>query len=252
MHVIVCVKQAVDVDQVKIDPQTLEPITFPTKLDDLSKNALEEAVRIKERFGGKVTVIVVGDKVSGVVKEALAIGGDEAKVVTVRELIDTESTALTIAEIVRKIEDFDLLLFGEASIDTHTSQVGPRVAEILKLPILTFVRKIEKIDVESRKIVVLRDLEEWFERVEASMPAVLTVTNEINEPRLPSLSQILKAAKKPVETFEASELGVRIGSNIEVLRNKAPRIDRKKRIYKEDVDGAVNEIVSELIKEGIL
>ena len=252
MHIVVGVKQVYDVDQIKIDPSTLEPIyDVPLKLDDLSKNALEEAVRIKENSGGKITVITLdGEKIGEAVKEALAIGGDEAKIISSGgEFLDTASTASAIARIIKSLGDVDLILFGHASVDTYTGQIGPRVAEILGLPVVTQVREIK---VEGDTIKAVRDLEDSFEEVEVKLPCVLTVTNEINEPRLPSLSQILGARKKPVEEKNISDLGVEADTGVEVLYNRAPKVERKGKVYQEDIDKAVREIVSELMKEGII
>ncbi len=252
MHMVVGVKQVYDVDQIKIDPDTLEPVyDVPLKLDDLSKNALEEAVKIKESSGGKITVIILnGVKVSEAVKEALAMGGDEAKVILSDDLfLDTASTASAIAEVIKSLGDVDLVLFGHASVDTYTGQTGPRVAEILGIPVVTQVRELR---VNGDTLIAVRDLEDSFEEVEVKMPCVITVTNEINEPRLPSLSQILGARKKPVEEIRIDNLGVNTDSGIEILSNRAPRVERKRKIYTDDFDNAIHEIVSELTKEGII
>ena len=251
MHIVVGVKQSIDVDQIKIDPKTLEPLPdYPLKLDDLSKNALEEAIRIKEKFGGKVTALTLdGGKVGEAVKEALAIGADEAKVILSNgEFLDTATTAAAIAKVIESLGHVDLILFGYASIDSYTGQVGPRVAEILALPVVTLVREIK---FENGRLIATRDLEDCIEEVEVTLPCVLTVTNEINEPRLPSLAQILGARKKPVEEIRLSELGLEAKSGIEILSNRAPKIERKRKVYL-DVDKAVKEIVSELTKEGVL
>lgn len=252
MHMVVGVKQVYDVDQIKIDPDTLEPVyDVPLKLDDLSKNALEEAVKIKENSGGKITVVILnGVKVGEAVKEALAMGGDEAKVILTDDLfLDTASTASAIAEVIKSLDDVDIVLFGHASVDTYTGQTGPRVAEILGIPVVTQVRELR---VNGYNLIAVRDLEDSFEEVEVKMPCVITVTNEINEPRLPSLSQILGARKKPVEEIRIDDLGVNTDSRIEILSNRAPRVERKRKIYTDDFDKAIREIVSELTKEGII
>ena len=251
MQIVVGVKQSIDVDQIKIDPKTLEPLPdYPFKLDDLSKNALEEAIRLKEKFGGKVIAVILnGGKVGEAVKEALAIGADEAKVIRSNgEFLDTATTAAAIAKVIASLGDVDLILFGHASIDSYTGQVGPRVAELLGLPVVTLVREVKP---ENGKLIATRDLEDCIEEVEVKLPCVLTVTNEINEPRLPSLAQILGARKKPVGEVSFADLGLKAKSHIEILSNRAPRIERKRKVYS-DVDEGVKEIVSELTKEGVL
>jgi electron transfer flavoprotein beta subunit len=251
MQVVVGVKQVFDVDQIKIDPNTREPMyDAPLKLDDLSKNALEEAIRIRESKGGKVTAILVGgERINEAVKEALAIGADEAKVILAEGFLDTAATAKAISEVIKSLENFDLILFGHASVDSYSGQVGPRVAEILGLPVVTHAREIE---VENGVVRVVRDLEESFEEVQTRMPCVLTVTNEINEPRLPTLSQILTARKKPSEVIKLSDLGLVIERKIEIVSNLAPKLERKRKVYRDDLESAVREIVSELKREGIL
>ncbi len=252
MHIAVGVKQVYDVDQIKIDPRTLEPVyDVPLKLDDLSRNALEEAIRIKEITGGKITVIILnGVKIGEAVKEALAMGGDEAKIILSEGgFLDTAITASAIAEVIKSLKDVDLVIFGHASVDTYTGQTGPRVAEILGVPVVTQVRELR---VNDGALTAIRDLEDSLEEVEIKLPCVITVTNEINEPRLPSLSQILGARKKPVEELELSDLGIDLERGIEILHNRAPRVERLKRIYRDDTDIAAREIISELKKEGII
>jgi|Deesub1362A_J573_1020465.scaffolds.fasta_scaffold00209_24 electron transfer flavoprotein beta subunit len=252
MKIIVGIKQVYDVDQIRIDQETREPVLdVPLKIDDLSKNALEEAVKLKEKHGGHIYAILInGPKAGEAVKEALAIGADEAYIVdTSNKEVDTRITSKIFSALVRKVE-FDLILLGHASVDSYTGQLGPRVGEILGIPVITHVREIQ---VNDGKLIATRDLETEFEIVAVSMPALITVTNEINEPRLPSLSQILSARKKPIHTLTLEEVGIAEESlYVNIISNKAPRMERKRKIYEDEHDTGLQEMISDLVKEGVI
>jgi electron transfer flavoprotein beta subunit len=267
MNIIVCMKQVIDLEQIRIKPNTREPVIegLPLLFGDFEKCALEEAVRIKEKHGGKVTALAVGSpKLKDTIKEALAIGADEAIILT--ELIfqdsDAMGSALVIAKTIEKIGDYDLILMGDSSADEYSGEIPPRVAELLDLPQVGFVREIElgtdsdQIP-EANKIRVVRDMEDVLEVVEVTMPAVIGVTSELNTPRLAPLSAILKASRKPIHEWGPDDIGVvqdEVGANaslVEVLSNLAPAYDRKGIIY-EDAEEGVEEIVKALQQEGAL
>jgi len=133
--------------------------------------------------------------------------------------------------------------------------VGPRLAEILDLPQITYVRELEVAD---GKVKAVRNMEESFEVVEADLPAVVTVAAEINTPRLASLKQILQAARKPVQTWTPADLGLTgdevgvKGTAVEVLSNLAPEMARKQIIFKGELDEVIGDLVDALTKEGVL
>jgi electron transfer flavoprotein beta subunit len=190
MDIIVCIKQVPDTTDIKIDPETntliregVESIINPFDL-----YAIEEAIRLKEQYGGKITAISMGPpQVEKALREAVAIGIDEILLLTDRKFAgaDTWATSLTLSEAVKKLDDYDLLLFGQQAIDGDTAQVGPGVATHLGIPQTAFVKKIES--VENDKIIVQRLMEDGYDRIEMTLPAAITVVKEINEPRLPSL-----------------------------------------------------------------
>lgn len=192
MDIIVCLKQIYDLGQIRVDTASQCPITegVARKISDFDKNALEEAVRIKENQGGKVLALIGGAKDAA--KEALAMGADEAIIYSA----DTDSlgTATILAGIIREIK-YDLILCGEASIDEFSFQIGPRLAEALGIPVLTYARKIE---LKEDSIVAERGLEDRYEVIKTKLSALITVTKEINEPRIPTLLQILGASKKKI------------------------------------------------------
>jgi electron transfer flavoprotein beta subunit len=224
----------------------------------MDKNALEEAVKIKEKHGAKVTVLSVGSiKLKETILQALAMGADGASLVVdpACDGSDPASTALTLAAAVKKIGQTDLVLFGEGSTDNYSGQVCPRVAEILGLPQITYVRELS---VENEKVTAVRDMENALDVVKANLPLVVSVTSEINKPRRPPLTQILRASRKPLNIWTLSDLGLSpqvIGppaSLVRVISNLAPEQERKGIIFEDDVDQAVGKLVEALRKEGAL
>ncbi len=260
MHIIVCMKQVPDLQQIRFRRETREPVLegLPLLLGDFEKNALEEAVRIKERGEAKITALSVGSaRLRDTIKEALAIGADEAVILTdpACEGSDAMGSARALAAAIEKIGDFDLILTGEGSADQYSSQVPSRLAELLRLPQITYVRELEVLD---GRIRAVRDMEESLLVVEAELPALVSVTSELNEPRLPPLTAILRAGRKPLHEWMLADVGLdetAVGpaaSTVGVLSNLAPEQERKGVIYEGDVDEAVARLVDDLVREGAL
>ncbi|MBI4771171.1 MAG: electron transfer flavoprotein subunit beta/FixA family protein [Chloroflexi bacterium] len=254
MNIIVCLKQIVDLRQLRIKRETREPVLegLPLVISDIDKNALEAAVRLKEAVGGKVTALSLSaaPKLKETIKEALAMGADEAVLLLDPAFAATDppATARALAAAVRKIGAFDLLLLGEGSADNYTGQVGPRLAQLLDLPQATFALNIEPLEGGLR---VTRNLDEVLEVVETPLPALVTVLTEINQPRIPALTQILRAGRKPVTEWSAADLGVEPGAPAtEVLSNLAPVQERKGEIY--EGERAVEQFVAALARAGLL
>lgn len=258
-RIIVCLKQAVDVSQLKVDPATRRLITSgaPKKISDFDKNALEEAIRIKEKLGGVeiFTLTVSSEDAKPVLREALAVGADKAYFVNdpAIQTVDTSGTAWVLAEAVKKIGEFDLILCGETSLDSFSGLVGPRLAELLHLPQITSVRKLT---VEGDIVTAERALEEASETVKTKMPALVAVTREINQPRIPSLMMIMRASKKEIVPWTLTDLNVqteKIAPKIEVLEALAPKMERKKIIIKgETVQEIAEKLAKALIQEGVV
>jgi electron transfer flavoprotein beta subunit len=200
-RILVCLKQAVDVSQLKVDPATRQLIMagVPKKISDFDKNALEEAVKIKEKMGDVevCTLTATSEEARAILREGLAMGADKAYLVNDLGFqgVDTGGTAQVLAEMAKKIGEFDLILCGDSSLDGFSGLVGPRMAELLNLPQISSVRKIT---VEGDSVTAERSLEDAVETVRAKMPALISVTREINQPRIPSLMMIMKASKKEI------------------------------------------------------
>ncbi len=248
MNIVVAMKQIPDLQQIRI--RNRQPVfdDIPLTLGDIDKNALEAAVNIKESVEGNVVVISAGNEdVEDTIKEALAAGADEAFLVLDDELENAESSqiATILAAGIKEIDDVGLLLFGEGSGDNYSGQVGSRVAEILDLPQVGYASSIE---VKDNKAIITRSLEDVEEIIELELPAVVTITADINEPRIPSVTQILKAGRKPKEILELDELEVEIAAETtEVISNLAPESDRKKVVVK-----SIDELVSSLTAENLI
>lgn len=259
MNIVVCLKQIPDLQQIRIKERKPLLEGAPLIFGDMDKSALEEAVRIKEKTEGtKVTALALGGaKLKDGIKQALAIGADEAVLLIDPAFSgsDTFGTARALAKAIQKIGEYDLILGGEGSTDNYSGQVGPRLAEMLDLPQITYVRELE---VGDSKLKAVRNMEESFEVVEAELPALVTVAAEINQPRLASLRDILKAARKPVQEWMAADLGLSEdevgakGAVMEVVSNLAPEQERKQVIFDGDLDEVTQNLVNALTKEGVL
>ena len=256
--IIVCLKYAVDVTQIKVDPTTRKLITAdaPRKISDFDKNALEEAIRIKEKFGGEVIALTASaEDASSALREALAMGADRAFLIKDSSLQDSDSsvTSHVLAKAIRKVGSFDLIICGEASIDSYSAQVGPRLAENLGIPVVTYVRKLS---LEDNVLIAERSLEDRSEVVKVKTPALVTVTKEINVPRVSTLMDVIKASKKELVTWSLSDLGVssdEVGVAVEILGISAPKIERKKvKIEGETPEEIAEKLVKALIQEGVL
>ena len=258
-RIIVCLKQAVDVSQLKVDPATRRLLiaSAPKKISDFDKNALEEGIRIKEKLGNVeiFTLTVTSEDAKAVLREALAMGADKAYVVNDSSFkdVDTLGTAHILVEAIKKIGEFNLVLCGETSLDSFSGLVGSRLAELLNLPQISSVRKLS---VEGDTVTAERALEDAVETVKAKVPALISVTREINQPRIPSLMMIMKASKKEIITWTATDLGIqkeKLASKIEVIEVLAPKTERKKiKITGENPQEIADKLAKALIQEGVV
>lgn len=209
MDIIVCIKQVPNTTDVRINPETntLMRDGVESVINPFDNYAIEEAVRLKEKHGGKVTVITMGPpQAETALRDAISVGCDEGILLTDRRFAgsDTWATSYTLSQAIRKIKDFDLIICGKQASDGDTAQVGPGISTHLDIPQVTYVRKIEEIS--SQKAVVERLTEEGYDIVEARMPLLLTVVKEINEPRLPSLKGKMRAKSAQIIKWNADDI----------------------------------------------
>lgn len=252
MNIIVCAKQVVDISEMKIDSSTNKPILkgVPQKISDIDKNAMEEAIKIKEKHGGKITVVTIGSSdAKERIKELLAMGADEGVLVTAPDNIDYYMTATLLSEAIKKIGEYEIILCGEASTDLFSGQIGPRLAGLLNIPQITYALKV---DADKDKVTADRNMGKQAVTSESSYPVLITVTKEINEPRLPSLMQILGAANKPINEWTYDSLVKDLNPLVETIDLKGVSMERKNIVYKDDLDESVSQLVNSLAKEGVL
>jgi electron transfer flavoprotein beta subunit len=252
MNIIVCAKQVIDVSEMKVDSSTKKPILqgVPQKISDIDKNAMEEAIKIKEKHGGKITVITIGPSdAKERIKELLAMGADEGVLVAPPDKFDYFVVSNLLASAIKNIGEYDIILCGEASIDMFSGQAGPRLAGLLGIPQITYAQNLA---VDKDKVTADRNMGDTAVTTESSYPVLVTVTKEINEPRLPSLMQILGAANKPINEMTADSLKSGLNPKVEMLELKGVSMERKNIVYKDDIDESVGKLVDSLAKEGVL
>jgi electron transfer flavoprotein beta subunit len=209
MEIVVCIKQVPDTTDIRIDPKTNTLIRegVPSIINPFDTYAIEEGVRLREKYQGKVTVISMGPpQVEESLREAVSLGADEGILLSDRAFAgaDTLATSYTLARGIEKIGKFDLIICGKQASDGDTAQVGPGIAEKLNIPHVTYVKKIEEVTADS--IQVERSVEEGYEVIRMPLPALITVVKEINTPRMPSLKGKLKAKGIQLVTWGAKDL----------------------------------------------
>jgi len=220
MLIVVCVKQVPDTTQVQIDPvtNTLVREGIPFIVNPYDTHALEESLRLRDRFGCRVAAISMGPpNAEATLRKALAIGVDEAILLSDRVFggADTLATSNVLAEAIRKLaeqEEVGLVICGKQTIDGDTAQVGPGISTRLGYSQLTLVNRIEHLDLERKTIRVRRKLEGRHEIVEAPLPAMLTVVRELNRPRYPIVPMRLAALEAQVQVWNNEVLKLDVNS----------------------------------------
>ena len=208
MEIVVCVKQVPDPTEVKIDPvkNTLIREGVPSIVNPFDKIAVEAALQLKEKYGGRVRVISMGPpQAADALKECLAMGAEEAVLVSDRAFggADTLATAYALSTSIEKMGTVDLILCGKQAIDGDTAQVGPGIAENLGWPQITYAAKIE---VNGNTIKVDREHEDGYEIMETQLPAVVTVVKSIAEPRFPTVKGTMKANRTQIPVWSAADI----------------------------------------------
>jgi len=233
-----------------VNRQALPAVVNP---DDLF--ALEMALGVKDKFGGKITVISMGPPMAvEVLKDALSRGADHAILLTDKKFAgaDTLATSHVLESAIRKNGNFNLIFCGRQAIDGDTAQIGPQVADFLQIPQVTYVSEIEK--TEKDRIIVKRRLEDGYERIECRMPALLTVLGELNTPRYPDVGRVIAACleRAPIKIWNAADIGVTVhdvgleGSLTHVIKTYVPRFKRQGEILEGETNAVVKELINKL------
>ena len=220
MHVIVCMKQVPDTTNVRINPETntLMREGVESIINPFDEYALEEALKLKDTLGARVTAVTMGPpQAAVVVREALARGADDGALVSSRAFggADTLATSYTLSMAIRKLCDGktpDLVLFGKQAIDGDTAQVGPGVSEFLEVPLVTYVKSLEASSDGAYRVTTVMDDGEQV--VEGRFPAVMTVLKEAATPRFAPLAGWMKAAKAEIAVLDEKAVSadpIRIG-----------------------------------------
>jgi electron transfer flavoprotein beta subunit len=268
MLVVTCVKQVPDTTQVKVDPNTGTLIRegVPFIINPFDTHALEESLRLKDKYGFRVAVISMGPPNTEVtLKKALALGADEAILLSDRAFggADTLATSLVLAEAIKRLaqkEEVAMVICGRQTIDGDTAQVGPGIATRLGYPQLTLVDRIENVDLQAKKVRVSRRLEGRHEIVEAPLPAMIAVLREINRPRYPTVPMRMMAEEAPVTLWNNKVMGLRDdsiglkGSATQVRRIFSPQ-RAKGEILGNGANNpreAANLLVDKLTEKGII
>ena len=215
MNTIVCVKQVIDPEappaSFKIDPtanKVVPPPGVSPVVDPYGEYAVEAALKIKDAQGGNITAISLGiNLLRDVVKKPLSMGADELILLEDEAFTegDSWSTAYALAMAIKKIGNYDLILCGREASDWNAGQVGPGIAEILGLPSVTLAKKIDVTDGKAR---VERVVTDGYEVIEISLPALITVSNELGEPRYPTIKGIMAGKKKEPVIWKPADIGV--------------------------------------------
>ncbi len=262
MNIIVCIKQVPDTTDVKIDPETNTLIRSGVVciINPFDMYAIEEGIRLKEKFGGKVIVITMGPpQAEEALREAVSLGADEGILISDRSFAgsDTWATSYTLSRAIHKIGEYDLIISGKQAIDGDTAQVGPGISAHLDIPQITYVKKIEEVNINQTKHMrAERMTEEGYEIIESPLPCVITVVKEINEPRLPSLKGKMRAKKAEIKNWDVNVLDVDPdliglnGSPTKVVRIFTPPPREKGQILEGDAKEISQKLVS-LLKNDI-
>ncbi len=253
MNIAVCIKQVPDTANVRIDPETNTLIRegVDSIINPFDMYAIEEAVRVKEKTDGKVTVVTMGPpQAESALREAVSMGCDEAVLVSDRAFAgsDTWATSYTLALAIKKLGKFDIIFCGKQAADGDTAQVGPGVSTHLDIPQVTYVKKIEEL--KDNSAIVERMTEEGYEVIQTPLPVLLTVVKEINQPRIPSLRGKMKAKSIEIKTLTAADLDANEkflglnGSPTQVVKIFSPPAREGGKM----LTGSTEEIVQELVE----
>jgi len=259
---VVCVKQVPDVAELKIDEvkHTLIRAGVPSILNPFDEFAVEEAVKIRDVIGGEVTVMTMGPtQAKEALYKCLAMGADRGILLCDAKFAgaDTWATSKTLAMAIQKL-GYDLVICGMKAVDGETCQVGPEIAEILGIPHVSYVKRVE-VKSDGKSLLAERSTEEGHQLINCSIPCLLTASKALNIPRVPTVINQMMAKKKPIETYTAETIGAEkdqiglAGSRTQVVKVYTPnlRSGGGRILNSDDLQGAVTELL-ELFKKGAI
>ncbi|MGC8976492.1 MAG: electron transfer flavoprotein subunit beta/FixA family protein [Candidatus Ratteibacteria bacterium] len=261
MKIIVCIKQVPEGIDVKVDPITKRIVREGVKsiINPYDLYAIEEAIRLKERFGGQTCVISMGPpQAESAIREAIGMGIDNGVLLSDKKFAgsDTLATSYTLSLGIKKIGDFDIIICGRETLDGSTGQVGPGIAEHLGIPYISYVSKI--IDIKENIIECKRLMEDHYEIIRTKLPVLIIVLKEINVPRIPSLKNMIRAKKIEIPVWNAENLGGndslfgQDGSPTRVIDVWTQTIKKEGRKIEGEPEKLADEIISELKKIGVI
>lgn len=261
MNIVVCIKQVPSTTEVKINNETNTLVREGVEsiINPFDTYAVEEGVRLKERFGGKVTILTMGPpQADAALRECIEVGADEGILASDRAFAgsDTLATSYVLSKAIKKIGDYDLVISGKQTMDGDTGQVGPGIAQRLGIPFVAYVSQVE--DIDNAKMKVQRMTDEGHEIVEAPVPCVMSVSKEINVPRLPSLRGKMKAKSAQFTIWSAADLGIEdnkvgvAGSPTWVMQIFSPKRDHNSEMLEGDSAQQVAQLYQKLSEVKII
>ncbi|KDR95724.1 electron transfer flavoprotein beta subunit [Peptoclostridium litorale DSM 5388] len=262
MNIIVCVKQVPATNEVRMNEKTNTIIREGVEsiINPYDMYALEEGIRIREKAGeGRVTALSMGiPSVTEMLREAMAIGADDAALLSDRKFAGADSlaTAYTLSLGVRRIGDFDLIICGKQATDGDTAQVGPSLAEKLGIPHITYVDEV--IDISEGVMRVKRATDEGHEVIDITLPAVMTVEKGINIPRLPSVYGLREALKREIPIWTHDDVNADgtmtglDGSPTQVVRTFVPQSDKETVVLDGSCEADIKRLVDDLLDAGMM
>ena len=263
MNIVVCIKQVPDTTDVKIDPKTGTLIRegVPSIINPDDRHAIEEGLRLKERFGGRVVVLSMGPpQAMDALMEAKAMGADQCYLISDRAFAgaDTLATSYSLMKSVQATGPWDIVICGRQAIDGDTAQIGPQMAEALGVPQVTYCIEIE-IGEDGRTVTAKRALEDGYEVIRTKLPALFTVIKDINKPRYPSVKGIVSVCRNcDVQTWTAKDIGASPkmiglnGSPTQVARTFAPEPKGQGVVLKGEPEAVVKELVKRLREKNVV
>ncbi len=252
--IIACYKWVADEADIKINPDmSVDTKKAKGKISDYDKNAIEAAVQAGTALGAKPVTLTFGNsQAKQSLKDVLSRGPEEGYWINAEEAsqADGSVTAQALAAAIEKIGDYTLIICAEGASDTYARQIAPRIAAILRLPVITSVCQLE---FNGNNLLATRKLDDCLEKVKVELPAVVAVLPEANNPPIPGLKAVMAAGKKPVTEFQGSDLGIDFTPKSQVTEFKGYMMNRKNIIFNEGSAGEkVKALAAALRKEGVI